>query len=520
MLIRYSRWDGTQRLAEPDADDLLAAMADDLLADGDLASALRRLLQQGARDPRGQGLPGLQELLRQLRQRRQQELDRYDLGSALEDIERKLAEVVQTERQGIERRLAGEEAAGRLEALDRLPPDPAGRLRELQGYAFVEPEARRLFEELLRSLRQQMLGPLLAGMRQALEGMTPADRQRMREMLQELNRMLRERAAGEEPDFEAFRARWGEQFPGVESLDQLIAHLARQAAQVESLLASMSPAQRGQLEAMLQSLLLQDERLDAALRQLAAGLAAVAPLDELRRRYEFRGDDLLSLDQALKLMETLGQMDELERQLRRVQTPEDLARIDPKAVEQALGAEAAQDLERLREFTRKLEEAGYLERGGDRLELTARAIRKIADKALADVFAHLKRDRVGRHAASDRGAGGDRADESKRYEFGDPFLLDLKETLMNAVERGGPGTPVRLAPGDFEVFRTELSTRAATVVMLDMSRSMINNGLFLPAKKVALALHALIRGQFPRDSLAIVGFSLYAREFEPEQLPR
>src|SRR5207244_12776069 len=179
-----------------------------------------------------------------------------------------------------------------------------------------------------------------------------ADRQRMREMLQELNRMLRERAAGEEPDFEAFRARWGEQFPGVESLDQLIAHLARQAAQVESLLASMSPAQRGQLEAMLQSLLLQDERLDAALRQLAAGLAAVAPLDELRRRYEFRGDDRLSLDQALKLMETLAQLDELERQLRRVQTPEDLARIDPKAVEQALGAEAAQDLERDRKSTR------------------------------------------------------------------------------------------------------------------------------------------------------------------------
>ena len=120
---------------------------------------------------------------------------------------------------------------------------------------------------------------------------------------------------------------------------------------------------------------------------------------------------------------------------------------------------------------------------------------------------------------SHRGAGGDRTDDTKPYEFGDPFLLDLKETLMNAVERGGPGTPVRLVPDDFEVFRTELSTRAATVVMLDMSRSMINNGLFMPAKKVALALHALIRGQFPRDSLHIVGFSLYAREFTAEQLP-
>ena len=82
---------------------------------------------------------------------------------------------------------------------------------------------------------------------------------------------------------------------------------------------------------------------------------------------------------------------------------------------------------------------------------------------------------------------------------------------MNAVERNGAGTPVRLSPDDFEVFRTELSTQASTVVMLDMSRSMINNGYFLPAKKVALALTALIRGQFPRDSLYILGFSLYAR---------
>jgi uncharacterized protein with von Willebrand factor type A (vWA) domain len=83
----------------------------------------------------------------------------------------------------------------------------------------------------------------------------------------------------------------------------------------------------------------------------------------------------------------------------------------------------------------------------------------------------------------------------------------MKETLLNAVERRGPGTPVRLASEDFEVFRRELRTQAATVVMVDMSRSMLNNGSFLRAKKVALALAALIRGQSPRDALYIVGFS-------------
>jgi len=384
----------------------------------------------------------------------------------------------------------------------------------------VDPEAHRLFEELLRSLRQQMLKPFLSGLQQALEGMTPADLARLREMLQDLNRMLRQRADGGEPDFQAFRDRWGQHFSGVESLDQLLQQIGRQMAQMQSLLASLSPEHRAQLEDTLRSLLLRDERLDAALAQLAMHLDALLPMDELRPRYDFSGGDEVTLQEAMRLMEELQQMDRLERQLGRAKGPEELATVDPAEVERLLGPEAARELERLRDLARMLEEAGYLERRGDRLELTARAIRKIADKALHDIFAHLKRDRFGRHAVERRGAGGDRTDETKGYEYGDPFLLDLKETLMNAVARGGPVTPVRLAPDDFEVFRTELSTQAATVVMLDMSRSMLNSGLFLPAKKVALALHALIRGQFPRDTLHIVGFSLYAREFTAEQLPR
>jgi len=513
--FRYSRWDGSQNVPDLDADDLLSAMSDDLLADNDPRRALRRLFQQGATTREGQRAPGLQDLLKQLRQRRQRELERYDLGSALEDVKKKLDAVMRAERQGIEQQLAGKAAEAKRGELDRLPEDPAGRIRELQNYEFVSPEARRLFDELLEALRQQMLKPFMQGMQRALQNLSPQDLQRMREMLQDLNRMLRDRAEGREPDFDAFKDKWGDMFPGVESLDELLEHLARQAAQMQSLMASLSPEQRGQLQEMMQSLFMQDERLEAAMRQLAMHLEDLLPDP---RRYDFRGGEEMTLQEATRLMEELQQMDRLERQLRGAQAPGDLERIDPDQVERLLGEEARRDLEQLRELTRKLEEAGYLERRGDKLELTARAIRKIADKALRDVFAHLKRDRFGRHVVERRGAGGDRTDETKRYEFGDPFLLDLKETLMNAVERQGPGTPVRLAPDDFEVSRTELSTQAATVVMLDMSRSMLNSGLFLPAKKVALALSALIRGQFPRDSLHVVGFSLYARRFAVEQL--
>src|ERR687892_245941 len=518
-LYRYSRWDGTQKI-DLDADELLSAMADDLLADGDPWRALRRLMQQGARMPEGQRMPGLKDLLDRLRRQKQQRLDRYDLGSSMEEIKKKLEEIVQTERQGIkERTPEGPQRSQREQKLDAIPPDPAGRLRDLQQYEFVSPEAKQKFEELLASLRQQMMQPMFNSMQQALKNMSPHDLARMREMMQDLNRMLRQKADGEEPDFDGFMAKWGQNFRGVESLDQLIEQIGRQMAAMHSLMQSLSPEQRAQLDAMMRGLLLQDERLEAQMRQLAMNLSEFLPLEEGARRYPFRGDEELSMQEAMRLMEEMQEMDALEREIRGVRALEDLEQVDRERVERLLGPEAAEDLQKLQELTKQLEDAGYLERQGDELSLTARAIRKIAGQALRDVFAVLKRDRLGGHAIDRRGAGGDQTDETKAYEFGDPFLLDLKETVMNALERGGPGTPIRLAPSDFEVYRTELRTQAATVVMLDMSRSMLNNGYFLPAKKVALALSALIRGQFPRDALYIIGFSLYARTFTPEQLP-
>src|SRR5262250_3322768 len=342
-----------------------------------------------------------------------------------------------------------------------------------------------------------MLKPFMQGMQQGLQNLTADDLRRMREMMRDLNKMLRERAEGGEPDFQAFKDKWGQNFPGVDSLDQLLEQMGKQMAQMQSLMQSLTPGQRQQLQEMMQSLFARDERLEAEMAQLAMNLEELLPMDSLRRPYDFKGDENMTLQEAMRVMEELQQMDQLERELRRARDPGDLDDINRADVERLLGEEAARDLERLKELAKKLEEAGYLENKGGRLEMTARAIRKIADKALRDVFSHLKRDRFGRH-----------------------FLLDLKETLMNAVERNGAGTPVRLAPDDFEVWRTELSTQASTVVLLDLSRSMLYNGCFVPAKKVALALQALIRGQFPRDSLHIVGFSLYAREFSPAELPR
>ncbi len=132
----------------------------------------------------------------------------------------------------------------------------------------------------------------------------------------------------------------------------------------------------------------------------------------------------------------------------------------------------------------------------------------------------LKKDAFGKHAISVRGRGGERTYDSKAYEFGDPFYLDLSSTLRNAIEREGTGTPVRLDPADFEVYSTEFLTQSSTALLIDMSRSMLLRGCFLAAKKVAMALNHLIRSQFPKDDLFIIGFSGYARELKPEMLPQ
>ncbi|PYO49139.1 MAG: VWA domain-containing protein [Candidatus Rokuibacteriota bacterium] len=517
MLHRYSRWDGTQAVPDLDADDVLDEIADDVLGYGDLKSALQRLLQQGMRPPDGARMPGLKDLLDKLRAQKQQRMQRYDLGSSLEDIAKKLDDVVKTEREGIERDLKGREREKRQQALDTIPPDAAGRLRELQRYDFADATAEQKFQDLLASLRAQAMQPFMQGMKNALGNMTPEDLRRMREMIQDLNRMLRERAEGGQPDFEKFKQKWGEQFPGAESLDDVLEQIGRRMAAMQSLMQSLSPEQRAQLDDMMRSLFLKDERLEAAMRQLGMHLSEM--IDEMAQRYPFRGDEQVGLDEAMRLMEEMQKLDALEQELRATRSLEDLAKLSPEDVAKVAGEEAARDLERLQEIAKRLKDAGYLEGEDDDLKLTARAIRKIADKSLRDIFSRLKRDRFGGHQMDRRGAGGDQTDESKAYEFGDPFLLDLKETVMRAVGRLGPGTPVRLVPDDFTVIRTEQRTQAATVVMLDMSRSMLNNGYFLPAKKVALALSALIRSQFPRDALYIVGFSLYAREFTTQQLP-
>jgi uncharacterized protein with von Willebrand factor type A (vWA) domain len=341
----------------------------------------------------------------------------------------------------------------------------------------------------------------------------------MREMVRDLNQMLQDHAQGKDPKFNQFMQKHGQFFPpGLNNIDDLIKHMQRQIAQMQSLMNSMSPDQRRQLESMMNNMM-RDDRLRMDLARLAANLEQLYPMRGLNQRYPFQGDESLSLDEAMDLMQRLQQMDGLEQDLKDVQYgKKGLNQIDREKLEELMGEEAAANLDQLSELTRILEDAGFIERKGNRFELTARGMRKIGQKALRDIFSQLKKDSFGKHATRLVGHGGERTDTPKKYEFGDPFLLDLEETVMNAVFREGLGTPVKITPDDFEVYRTELITSSSTVLMLDMSRSMILRNCWAGAKKVAMALNSLIRTHYPKDNLYLIGFSDRARLLQPEQL--
>ena len=536
---RYARWDGSQRLEELSADDVLSAVSDDVLADSDLSAALARLLARGLHGDRdgNRQMTGLNELLRRLADARQELLSRYELGDVLADVKQELEEIVGSERRALERRIAGvarestdpaaapneslqrmaaDMAARRQDQLDQLPADVGGRLRALSEYDFLDPDARGRFDELLDRLRRQVLDAQFAGLSDALRGMTPEQLTANREMVRELNALLQERLAGREPDVSSFLSRYGSQFPGARTLDDIIEQLAQRMSQMQSLMASMSPEQRHELQDMMDALL-RDDRLRWDLAQLAATLDAVLP-EGLGQRFDFQGGEQLSLQGALSQLARLSRMDDLARRLQDVRSPEDLAAVDSGDVEDLLDTQSAAEIRQLQDLARLLEEAGYAGRSGKRLELTARGARRLGQGVLDELFARLRRDVFGGHANRSAGPAGERDAGSRAYEFGRPFDLDLPRTLANAMTRPQTGRGVRLEPRDFAIHDTEDSTRAATVLLVDMSRSMLLRGCFLAAKKVAMALDMLIRTRYPHDELHVIGFAYYAREIAPNAL--
>src|SRR5260370_22623247 len=287
---------------------------------GDLNAALQGLLRCGTPN-----MQGLEQLLKQLREERDRELGRYNLDWTVEQLREQVQDVIDTEKGGIDRRLNAADspeaqklmeriARQRNDQLDRLPDDLGGRVKGLRDYEFVDDQARQKFEDLMAKLQKQMVDQMFQGIKGSIQQMQGQDLSRVRDMVRELNTMLEQRMEGRTPDFNGFMEKFGDMFPpGINSLDELLEHLQRQMAQMQSLLQSLSPEAREELRQMMDALL-QDDSLRLELARLSGFMQAMMPPSELSERYPFFGEDPRSMGEAMGLIERLQRMDRLAAQ--------------------------------------------------------------------------------------------------------------------------------------------------------------------------------------------------------------
>jgi uncharacterized protein with von Willebrand factor type A (vWA) domain len=518
MSIRYGPWAGGPDPLEPPYD--IAAAVDELgdavLSGDSPREALQSLMRRGP-----QGRKGLDDLMRRLRQRRRDVRDRGRLDGVLEQVRELLDTALEQERGALFPDPSDRARAAEAE-LDELPDDTARAVRRLADYAWTSPEARDTYEEIRDLLRREVLDTQFRGMKDALAGADPAAMQRVKDMLAALNDLLDADARGEDTGaaFAAFMAEYGDFFPDdPQTLAELVDSLARRAAAAQRMLNSLSPEQRDEL-ANLMAQALGDMDMAYQMDRLGQSLRQRRPDLDWRHGERMNGDQPMGMGDAVDALEELADLDEVEQALHQDYAGASLDDVDDEALRRTLGESAVDDLRALRQLERELTEQGYLQRAGDELELSPKAVRRIGSTALARVFRHLDAKGRGDHDVPDAGSAGELTGASRAWRFGDEQPIDVVRTVRNAVLRGGarPAGGVALAVDDFEVLETERRTSAAVCLLVDLSYSMALRGTWGVAKSTALALHSLVTTKFPQDRIHIVGFSDYARELRPADL--
>lgn len=436
-----------------------------------------------------------------------------NLSGPLQEIKRALDEVLSMERESLAKR--DEDAARMNEVLlDALPTHPAGAIRELMSYEFSSPEARARFDALVEKVKSEVLNSFFSNIAGAMQSVHPEDVARVKDMLAELNSMIEADRRGDDYDFDGFMARFGDMFPErPSSLKELLEVMARRMAAMSRLMASMSPQQRRELAELAESVL-SDLDLAWQMDQLGHNLRELMPNLPWDEAAPGLGDGDMSMSTAVDALERLSETEELESALAADYAGATLDDVDEDKLRRSLGDDAVRDLRWLKRVERALEEAGVVNRERGRLELSARGARMLGERSLTRVLDRIRREPT--HRA--RGGQAEPTGQTRPWVFGDADPLSVERTVYNAVLRAGKGSAVRLAPEDFEVIETESRPRTATALLLDLSFSMPLRGHWVPAKRMALALSALIDSKYPQDSLYLVGFSDYARRMDPAEL--
>jgi uncharacterized protein with von Willebrand factor type A (vWA) domain len=264
----------------------------------------------------------------------------------------------------------------------------------------------------------------------------------------------------------------------------------------------------------------EDEDAAQAFEELKDELERLKALEEFLKQHgkHFRGRAPADYETAQRVREQLQASEQLLQALRDGK----LEDVDLEQLGQQLGQNASRSLILLRDLDSRLREGGYLRERDGRDELTPAAIRRIGAQALAQVYSSLRKGRLGGHETVASGASLPRPDETRPYRFGDSLDIDVVKSVLNGLtrqaERGEHERGLRLVLDDLAVREQDFATQTTTVLLLDLSWSMSFDDRFPAAKRVALAMHQLIRTQFPRDKFFVVGFSTRARELQLDEL--
>ncbi|WP_408898417.1 vWA domain-containing protein [Nocardioides sp. R1-1] len=533
-MSRYRRYDGGDPLAPPvDIAEALDAIGEDVMAGYSPERAMREFLRRG-----GQDQPGLDDLARRVAERRRELLQRHHLDGTLDEVRELLEKAVLEERKQLARDAMMDDGdrAFRELRLQSLPDSPAAAVTELADYDWQSRDAREAFEQIKDLLGRELLDQRFAGMKQALENATDADRQAINEMLGDLNELLEKHARGEDTpeDFREFMAKHGQHFPeDPRDIDELLDALAQRSAAAQRMLNSMSAEQRAELM-QLSAQAFGSPALMEQLDRLDANLMSLRPGEAWGGSEQFGGgpgDTGLGLGDGTGVLQDLADLDALADQLAQASNPggarlgsPDLSWVDLDKLARQLGDQAAVDARKLQELERALRESGAMERGFDgELRLTPKAMRQLGKALLRDVAQRMS-GRQGQRELRQAGAAGDLSGATRPWAFGDTEPWDLPRTVLNGVLRrastgatGSDGGPL-LSIDDVEVVETEARTQAAVALCVDTSFSMAMDGRWVPMKQTALALHTLIGSRFRGDSLELIGFGRHAQTMRIEEL--
>lgn len=479
--------------------------------------SLQDLMRQGSK-----GRKGLTQLSNKIKQRYSDLRESAAMNGLLEDLQKLLSKALDAERTALFPD-PSDDARFAEALLDALPDDVPGAMSELDNYQWRSPAAKALYDQMGQRLRRDVIDQQFAGMSQSLENMASAEnKEALANMMADLNKLLSDHRAGSatQEEYEEFIKKHKDFFPNAaQTLDEFIDDLARQSAAMERMLASMSEQQRAEL-AQVMSKALNDLGISDQMAQLQDNLKALRPEFSRQAGAPLTGEQGGSLGQATGALAEMGDLENLFKQMQDAFAAGDPSQVDLDLLERVMGRSARDDLEAMAQLQKELQEGGFLVQEGDSLRLSAKAIRRIGQSALREVFKHLDASARGDHEMHQSGKAGEVTGAHRQWSFGDDGAVDVVATVQNATRRRmATGDSRALAVDDFVIAETENLSKAAVVLLVDQSYSMLMNQTWGAAKTMALALHSLSSSKYPLDAMQVIGFSSLAQVIKPMQIP-